>query len=294
MKTRHRPLAEQVVAITGASSGIGLATAISAAHHGARVALIARSGDTLEDIAAALRDEGALVEPIVADVSDRDAIERAVSHAVQRFGRIDTWVNNAGVAIFGKLEEVTDVDSRRLFDINFWGVVYGSLVALPHLRRSGGGALINVGSELSESVIPLQGMYASSKHAVKGFTDALRLEVELVDEDPVSVTLIQPTGVDTPYAEHARNYMAHEPKLPTPPIAPLDVAAAILDAAQNGGRDVKVGAIAHANLTLGKIAPRLFDRLAAGLAHRQQKSIPARNPEGTLYEGGGEGRINGR
>src|SRR5690606_35985707 len=102
---------------------------------------------------------------------------------------------------------------------NFWGVVNGSLVALPYLKQQGG-ALINVGSEVSEAAIPLQGMYSASKHAVKGFTDALRIEIEEVDKAPGSITLIQPTAVDTPYPQRARNYMEQEPKLPSPQIDP--------------------------------------------------------------------------
>src|SRR4029078_6221271 len=116
---------------------------------------------------------------------------------------------------YGRLDVVEDQDSRRLFEINFWGVVNGSLVALPYLKRHGG-ALINVGSEVSEAAIPLQGMYAASKHAVKGFTDALRVEIEEVDKAPVSITLIQPTAVETAFPRHARNYLDKEPKLPDP------------------------------------------------------------------------------
>jgi len=139
--------------------------------------------------------------------------------AISRFGRFDTWVNNAGVSIYGRLDEVSEADSRRLFDTNFWGVVNGSLVALPYLRPNGG-ALINVGSEVSEAVVPLQGYYTASKHAVKGFTDSLRVEIEEVDEAPVSITLIQPTAVDTPFDEHGKNYMQNQPDLPTPMVDP--------------------------------------------------------------------------
>src|SRR5207248_1713190 len=103
---------------------------------------------------------------------------RIADTAVQRFGGFDTWVNDAGVAIWGKLEEVSDEDSRRLFDTNFWGTVYGSVIAARHLRPRGG-ALINLGSEVSEVAVPIQGMYAASKHAVKGFTDSLRMELEI-------------------------------------------------------------------------------------------------------------------
>ena len=149
-------------------------------------------------------------------------------------------MNDAGLAIYGRLDEVSDADSRRMFEVNFWGLVNGSLAALPHLKRQGG-ALINLGSEVSEAAVPLLGMYTASKHAVKGFTDALRLEVEEVDKAPVSITLIQPTAVDTPFPQHARNYQDQEPKLPTPMIDPQQVADAILEAAVTPTRSKKVG-----------------------------------------------------
>ncbi|HST43664.1 MAG TPA: SDR family NAD(P)-dependent oxidoreductase, partial [Luteimonas sp.] len=166
------------------------------------------------------------------------------------------------------------------------------LAALPHLRRDGG-ALINVGSEVSDAVVPLQGMYSASKHAVKGFTDALRVEVERVEKANVSITLIQPTAVDTPFPQHARNYMAQEPKLPTPMIDPMQVADAILEAATTGGRDVRVGAMARMNVTLSRVMPALADRMSAMQAGRQQEDRAPRNPQGTLYAPGESGRIHG-
>ncbi|MDB5852447.1 MAG: Short-chain dehydrogenase/reductase [Herminiimonas sp.] len=168
-----KPLDQQVIVITGASSGIGLATAESAADQGAKLVLAARSEDTLAEIVAEINAVGGEAIDMVADVGVREQVERIAQAAIQRFGRIDTWINDAGASIYGRLDTVSEADSRRLFDTNFWGVVNGSLVALPHLIVQGG-ALINVGSEVSDAVIPLQGMYAASKHAVKGFTDALR------------------------------------------------------------------------------------------------------------------------
>src|SRR5205085_5634918 len=131
-------------------------------------------------------------------------------------------------------------------DINFWGVVNGSLAALPHLKANGG-ALINIGSEVSEAYVPLLGMYTATKHAVKGFTDTLRVEIEDVDQAPVSVTLIQPTAVDTPFPQHARNYQTQEPKLPAPQIEPGQVADAILRAAVHPVRAQRVGVMASVN-----------------------------------------------
>jgi short-subunit dehydrogenase len=219
-------------------------------------------------------------------------MDRLAQAAIDRFGRIDTWINNAGVSIYGRLEEVSEADSRKLFDTNFWGVVNGSLAALPHLRKQGG-ALINVGSEVSDAVVPLQGMYSASKHAVKGFTDALRIEVEELDKAPVSITLIQPTAVDTPYPQHARNYMDREPKLPTPQIDPEKVAEAILEAAQKEQRDVRVGAMAVMNTIAAKVMPSAADKMSAKQAGRQQYDEAPRNPEGALWQAGGEGRVHG-
>jgi NADP-dependent 3-hydroxy acid dehydrogenase YdfG len=277
------PINEQVIVITGASSGIGLASAIAAATAGAKVVLAARSATALQEIASQLSDGTDSVLAVECDVGDRRQVDDVVDATIARFGRIDTWVNDAGVGMFGKLEQLQENDARKLFDTNFWGVVNGSLAALPHLRDTGG-VLINVGSEVSEDVVSMQGLYAASKHAVKGFNDALRVEAEEVDDAPVSVVLIQPTAVDTPFPQHARNYMEAEPKLPTPMIEPTRVAAAILEAAVNPSRSVKVGAMAKLNTKLATLAPAVGDKLAAMQSTRQQYDAPPREPQGALYQ----------
>lgn len=292
MHVQHRPLDQQVVVITGATSGIGLCTALVAAERGAKVVLAARSAGTLDAVVQQIRFDGGEAISVVADVADRAQVAQVAQAAIERFGRVDTWVNNAGVSVYGRLDEVSEEDSRRLFDTNFWGVVNGSLEALPLLKRQGG-ALINVGSEVSEAVIPLQGMYATSKHAVKGFTDALRVEVEQIDRAPVTITLIQPTAVNTPYPQHARNYMDREPKLPVTPIDPHKVAEAILKAAVEGGRDIKVGAMAVMNTTMSRLLPRIGDRLSARLVDRQQLDAEPRFPQGALHRPHDTGRIYG-
>lgn len=287
-----KAIQDQVIVVTGASSGIGLATAVAAAQRGAAVALLARSAETLRDVVEEINAGGGRALAIPTDVGDIDAVQAAARAVVTEFGRIDTWVNNAGVSIYGMLENTNLDDARRLFDTNFWGVVHGSLCALPHLRANGG-VLINVGSEVSEAVVPLQGVYAASKHAVKGFTDTLRVELENVEDANVCVVLIQPTAVDTPFPEHARNTMPREPKLPTPQIDPEQVADAILHAAEKGGRDVKVGAMARVNTATSHLFPRLADRMSAKQAQRQQRDEAPRNPMGTLYTPGEAGRIHG-
>lgn len=293
MTVSLKPISEQVMVITGASSGIGLATALLAAERGAAVVLTARSGDTLANVAKQVRAAGGRAIHVVADVAEREQLQAVADEAIGTFGRIDTWVNDAGVSIYGRLDEVTEEDSRRLFDVNFWGVVNGSLIALPYLKRSGG-ALINLGSEVSEGFIPLQGMYAATKHAIKGFTDALRVEIVEVDKAPVSITLIQPTAVDTPYPQHARNYMSEEPKLPSPQIDPRRVAEAILDAAAHPRRAVKVGAVSKINTFVAKFAPRIADKISGMQHERQQHDEPPRDPEGALYKPSEEGRVAGR
>ncbi|MGV3743170.1 MAG: SDR family oxidoreductase [Burkholderiaceae bacterium] len=292
MATTLKPLDQQVIVITGASSGIGLATVELAASHGARLVLAARSEEILSDIVSEILNAGGEAISVAADVGSREQVEQIAQAAVHRFGRIDTWINDAGGSIYGRLEEVSEEDSRRLFDTNFWGVVNGSLAALPHLRQHGG-ALINVGSEVSDAVIPLQGMYSASKHAVKGFTDALRVEVEEVDKAPVSITLIQPTAVDTPFPQHAKNYMDREPKLPTPMIDPKKVAEAILHAATEPTKDIKVGAMAKLNTAMHRVMPAIAEKIAAKYVNKQHYEELPRNPEGALYQAGGTGEIYG-
>jgi short-subunit dehydrogenase len=293
MAIQLKNLEDQVMVITGASSGIGLCTAETAANRGAKVVLAARSRDTLDGVCNRVSAIGREAIAVTADVSDRQQVQNIAHAAIARFGRIDTWVNDAGLAIYGRLDEVSDEDSRRLFDVNFWGVVHGSLVALPYLKKQGG-ALINLGSEVSEAYVPLLGMYSASKHAVKGFTDALRVEIEYLDKAPVSITLIQPTAVDTPFDAHGRNYMDKEPDLPTPMIDPQDVADAILKAATHPMRDIRVGGMSKMNTFMAKNFPGIADRFVAKKVPDLQRDEPPRNPEGTLYVPGEGGEIHGQ
>lgn len=284
MKPQLKPLNEQVIVITGASSGIGLATARSAVQQGAKVVLAARSLETLNDIVNEIKAAGGQAVPVMCDVASRADIDKVAQAALAAFGRVDTWINDAGVSIYGRVDQTSEEDARRPFDTNVWGVFNGSLAALPILKRnSNGGALINLGSEASEAVVALQGVYSASKHAVKGLTDALRVEIEEVDQAPIAITLIQPTAVDTPYPEHARNYMDKEAKLPTPMVDAQKVADAILECAVTPTRSKKVGAMSVINTTIAKIAPSIGDKMAAKQATRQQYDERPRNPEGALH-----------
>jgi len=274
VRAKLKPLSKQVIVITGASSGIGLTTARRAVREGARVVLAARNRDALADVARDLEHQGAEVAYVAADVSQRADVERIAQTAIERFGGFDTWVNNAGVSIYGRIEETPVDDMRQLFETDFWGVVHGSLAAVGHLKRRGG-ALINVGSVVSDRAVPLQGVYSASKHAVKGFTDALRMELEK-QRAPVSVTLIKPAAIDTLYSEHAKNLLPNEPSLPPPVYAPETVAEAILHAAQHPVRDVFVGGGAKLMAAAAYFVPRLMDRYMNLTMFRAQQRGPRR------------------
>lgn len=288
----HKPLHEQVIVLTGASSGIGLCTAQLAASRGARLVLVARSMGTLELLAEQINAGGGHAIYIDADVGSRVEMVEVAQGAIARFDRIDTWINNAGISIYGRVDETTEADARRLFDTNFWGVVNGSLAALPFLRMQGG-ALINIGSDVSEVLVPLQGMYAASKHAVKGFTDALRREIELIDQAPISITLIEPGAVNTPFLQHAKNYMGVEPRL-APMLDPEQVAEAILKAATDGGRELKVGAMAVNDTAMANVLPSDGETPGSMQAAHQLQDSPPLNPDGTLYAPGPTGHVYGQ
>jgi short-subunit dehydrogenase len=281
-KLRLKRVRDQVIVITGASSGIGRATAEAAADKGARLVLASRDGEALQQMAEAFRRVGTEALAVTADVGIEADHRRILDEALARFGRVDTWVNNAGVSIFGRIEEVPFEDQRKLFDTNFWGVVYGSVVALGYLKQHGG-ALINLGSEVSDVAVPLQGVYSASKHAVKGYTDALRMELQ--DEGaPVSVTLIKPAAIDSSFVQNAKNYLDVEAQLPQPIYAPAIVADAILYAAAHPIRDVYVGAASRATSAFNKYAPSLMDRLGSMFIRQQRTETPAQEQGGALYE----------
>ena len=275
MDVTLKPVEEQVVVITGASSGIGLTTARMAAERGARLVLAARSEDALQQLTDEINSGGGEAVSVVADVRNEEDVREIANVAIEAFGGFDTWVNVAGAFLYGRLDETPVEEMREQFETNVWGLLYGSLEAADHLKDRGG-AIINVGSVVSDRAIPLQGSYSASKQAVKGFTDVLRMELE-DDGAPVSVTLVKPAAVDTPYARHAKNYMDREATLPPPLYAPETVAKAILHAAEHPERDVYVGGGAKNISLLAHLAPQLTDTIMERLfVGQQKKDAPAR------------------
>lgn len=264
MSLKLKPLADQVIVITGASSGIGLVTARSAARAGASVLLVARSEDVLRQVVAELQTEGHRVEAKAADVGDAAGVEAAAAYAVEVFGRIDTWVNDAGSTIFGKVLDSPVDEQERLFKTNYFGVVNGCMAAVPRLKH--GGALITVGSLASDMPAPPMGIYSATKHAVKAYIECLRMELQ-ADGLPISVTLVKPSGIDTPIGQHAVNHASEgEAQIPPPIYDPQLVADAILDCAVHPRREVTVGGGGRAQVLFSQHFPALYERLAPQLA----------------------------
>jgi short-subunit dehydrogenase len=284
MSVKLLNLKDQVMVITGATSGIGLVTARMAAKRGARLILNARNEEALRSLCDEIRATGGEAYPAAGDVGQFADVQNIAMEAIRRFGGFNTWVNNAGVSIYGPVLEQPLADQRRLFETNYWGVVHGSMVACAHLRGRGG-ALINIGSALSDVAIPVQGTYCATKHAVKAYTDALRLELE-AEGAPVSVTLIKPSAIDTPYTRHARNLMTVEPNNPPPVYAPETVAETILHCAEHAERDVYVGGAGKMLAEAGHHLPRLTDKvLESTMIETQRSDRPKRNGhQDSLYE----------
>jgi short-subunit dehydrogenase len=284
MPGRLKPVSEQIIVITGASSGIGLATARRAAEGGARVVLVARNDQALEEAAEQIRLKGGRAAAFAADIADEGAAERIGAFCAERFGPFDTWVNDAAVALYGKVEETAMAEHRRVFDVGYFGLVAASLYAARELKARGG-ALINIGSVLSERTMIYQGVYSAMKHAVRGFTDALRMELE-AENAPVSVTLIKPNGIDTPYPEHARNKLDEPARIPPVVYDPELVARAILFAAENRKRELTVGGAGLMISKAGNLAPGLTDRVMelVGLSIQKTDTPPRKGMADNLFK----------
>lgn len=286
------PAERQVVVVTGATSGIGLASVRLLASAGVKVMLVARNEGALRDIVAEVRAGGGTADYAVADVGDRRAVEAVAERTIQLFGGFDAWVNNAGVAIYARLADTPDEEHERLFRTNYFGVVNGSLVALSHLRGKGG-AIINMGTIGSEVPSAILSAYTASKHAMRAFTEALRQEL-IADDVPVSVTLLLPAGVATPLAEHAAVHAEGEALIPEPAYDPDVVARAVLDAVSHPRGNVHVGGRGLATVLASNHLPGLRDRLGSTTKRALIDPVGPEERTGNLFEPQDPGRVRSR
>jgi NAD(P)-dependent dehydrogenase (short-subunit alcohol dehydrogenase family) len=269
--TQLKPLYEQVVVVFGASSGIGRETAIQFARNGAKVVVAARSEEGLSSLVESIRNAGGTATYQVADVTDLAQVQAVAQKAVDEFGRLDTWVHCAGISLYATAEDTTSEEFRRILEVNLVGTMHGALAALPHLKREGRGALICISSVEGKRAFPYQSAYASSKHGIIGFLDALRMELQH-EGSHISVTNVMPAGINTPFFNHARTKLGVKPQ-PAPPIyQPSVVAEAILHAAQNPTRDIAAGGASKMMAAGQLMAPALMDAVVARTGFESQKT----------------------
>ncbi len=291
---RLKPIAEQVVVVMGASSGMGRLAAQQFAARGARVVVAARTAAALDSLVAEIEAAGGTALAVVADVVEFAQVAAVAARAVERFGRIDSWVHTAGVAVYGRVDEVTPAEFKQVLDVNLLGQVHGAMAALPHLKRGGGGALIHVSSGLGRRAVPLLSSYCASKHGLVGFLDALRVELAH-DGLPISVTNILPSSINTPFFSKARTRMGVKPRPIFPVYEPQTAADMILYAAEHPTRNLAVGAGTKLLSAATTVAPRAVDWALArvGLAAQQSDEPRSAEAPSNLFGPLDDGRVRG-
>lgn len=271
----------EVVVITGASAGVGRATAHRFAKDGARVALLARDNPALEHAANEVRELGGVALPIAVDVSDAAQVEAAAERIEQELGPIDIWINSAMATVFAPVSEIPAEEFRRATEVTYLGTVHGTLAALKRMRSRNRGSIVQVGSALAYRAIPLQAPYCAAKFAIRGFTDALRVEL-LHDRSKVHVTMVQLSAFNTPQFEWARNRLQGRPQ-PVPPIFQPELAGrGVYWAAHHRRREVCVGFPAVKAIAINKWFPSLVDRVLARKGYQGQvdmEPVPEERPD---------------
>jgi len=252
----------RTVVVTGASAGVGRATAAAFGARGDRVALIARGEEALGNAVRDIERRGGRALALPCDVSDAAAVDAAADRAEAELGPIDVWVNDAMAAVLMFVHETDPADFRRVTEVTYLGCVHGTMAALKRMRPRDRGVIVQVGSALSYRAIPLQASYCGAKFAIRGFTDSLRTEL-MYEKSGVKVTMVQLPGLNTPQFTWVRTTLRRHPQ-PVPPIFQPEVAAAaIVDAADNPRREVWVGGSTVMAIVGNKLAPWLADRYLA-------------------------------
>ena len=278
-------VAGRTYVVTGASSGLGRGVALELASYGAAVVLAARRTEALDRVAEEVRAAGGRPLVVTTDVSQPDQVQRLADAAVERFGRIDVWVNNAAVGAIGRFEDIPLEDHARVVDVNLKGVIYGSHAALRQFRRQGSGTLVNVASVEGRVPLAYHASYAATKHAVLGLGAALNEELRLSGMDAIKVAAVLPWAVDTPFWEHTANYSGGTPRMYR-----MDGAQEVVDAivwvSVHPREEYAVGWKARGSVLGARIWPGLTERIAGDLVHRAQveTALPAPPTAGSLHE----------
>jgi NAD(P)-dependent dehydrogenase (short-subunit alcohol dehydrogenase family) len=261
IRNGRRRLKDKVVVVTGASSGIGAATALELARSGARVVLAARREDALAVVARECRELGGDALVVPTDVTDPAAVDRLADRAAERFGRVDAWVNNAAVATYGTLTEIPPEEFRRVIEVDLLGTAWGMRSALRHLRRTGGGVIVNNASVLAEVAMPYLTSYNAAKHGVRGLSDTLRQELRVRGEKEIAVCTVLPAGIDTPFFSHAANHTGRV-LAPPPPIYPAQlVARTIVGVISRPRREAYAGGAARLLSLQWRLLPGVAERV---------------------------------
>jgi NAD(P)-dependent dehydrogenase (short-subunit alcohol dehydrogenase family) len=270
--------APEVVVVTGAGAGLGRAIVQSFARRGARIGLIARGRERLEDAANEVRELGGDALVLPGDVADPETTEQAARQTEEAFGPIDIWVNDAMTTVFSPVAQMTADDYKRVTEVTYLGCVYGTLAALKRMRARNHGTIVQVGSALAYRSIPLQSAYCAAKHAMVGFTDSLRSEL-IHDNSDMHVTVVHMPAINTPQFGWCKSRMPRRAQ-PVPPIFQPEVCAeAVYWAAHERHREVFVGWPTVRAIWAQRLAPGLADHLAARTAW-----------DGQMYDGAADAR----
>ena len=281
----QRPIKNSVIVITGASSGIGRATALEMAKQGATLLLAARREAPLQELVLECELLGGQALAVPTNVTDEEAVKALARRAVDTFGRLDVWVNNAAVTLFARFEEAPSEVFRQVIETNLFGYVHGARAALPYFREQGSGILINVDSVVGVGTQPYTSAYVMSKYAIRGLAGCLRMELHLDKASDIHVCTVMPATIDTPLFNHAANYSGRQPKAMNPVYSAEQVAEAIAGLVERPQREVIVGQAGYMMVAQSVLAPELYERTMAQQVdsdHLEDKPAAATN--GNLFE----------
>lgn len=289
-----RAIKDSVIVITGASSGIGRATALEFARQGATLLLAARREAALQEVATECHRLGGQALVVPTNVTDEEAVKALARRAVDTFGRLDVWVNNAAVTLFARFEEAPSDVFRQVIETNVFGYYHGARAALPYFREQGSGILINVDSVVGAAPQPYTSAYVMSKYAIRGMAGSLRMELHLDKANDIHVCTVMPATIDTPLFQHAANYTGRATKAMNPVYSAQEVADAIAGLVEKPQREVIVGQAGYLMAGQSTFAPELYERMMAEQVdqdHLQDK--PALPTNGNLFEPMPDSTISG-